>query len=71
MSRLLCGSVCVYGQRNGKPLAPMTHIPDVQAMPLGVIYQPALLGLERAVHSRRFTSPSRRRSSAETALAVR
>jgi hypothetical protein len=24
--------VCVYGQRNGKPLPPVTHIPDGQPM---------------------------------------
>jgi hypothetical protein len=36
--------ICSYGQRNGKPLAPMTMVPDVQAMPLPVMYQP-LLGL--------------------------
>jgi hypothetical protein len=44
LSRLLCGFVYVYGQRNGKPLAPVTKVPDVQAMPLAVMYQP-LLGL--------------------------
>jgi hypothetical protein len=35
--------VCVYGHWNGKPLAPVTQVPDVQAMPLPVMYQP--LGL--------------------------
>jgi hypothetical protein len=36
--------VRVYGQRKGKPSPPMIQAPDVQAMPLGVMYQP-LLGL--------------------------
>jgi len=31
-----------YGQRNGKPLAPVTIVPDVQPMPVGVMYQPLL-----------------------------
>ena len=42
MNRLL-RFVGVYGQRNGKPLGPVTTVPDVQAMPLPVMYQP--LGL--------------------------
>jgi hypothetical protein len=32
--------VRIYGQRNGKPSPPMTQVPDVQAMPLGVRYHP-------------------------------
>jgi len=31
-----------YGQRNGKPLVPVTKVSDVQAMPVGVMYQPLL-----------------------------
>jgi len=37
----------VYRQRNGKPLAPEIKVPEVQAMPLPVMYQP----LELAVGS--------------------
>ena len=29
-----------YGQRNGKPLPPVIQLPDVQAMPVPVMYQP-------------------------------
>jgi hypothetical protein len=35
--------VRIYGQRNGKPSPPMTQVPDVQAMPLGVRYHPPAL----------------------------
>jgi hypothetical protein len=42
LSRLLC-FLCVYGQRNGKPLPPVAKVPDVQARTPPCMYQP--LGL--------------------------
>jgi len=47
-NRLRCGFACVYGQRNGKPSPPAIHVPDVQAMPLGVRYHPAALPMGAA-----------------------